>query len=350
MNLDKPMLAVVKDHSLEMTRRYRRNKPARKEGRGQVGETRVGGCSDGRSWIGEAFGQDPGVIGELTSIGAIYKLGWRPVGTEMLRWFKWCQEQDPVKRALFLPTYHFSGGGHGNCAGHHNDIDASIRGAWSFMEELRDCFHSDFLKSAVVGFDTDNDGAIFHSCEDPIQKVRILDYVDQDTELLDEAIATIYSGTHPIQVGYLQALAQSNLKHARQFRDNPREFEQVVHNENGILFGAGVSDWTMRDSLLRVGAYAPNMEAPLAAAAKIIAHNREQVPSLQKQRAVVLSTAPYFDSSGPEALVAECEAKTYNELARDVILGTCPELEAVTDFAVGIVHHNDRSLTIVQEP
>jgi len=344
------LLAIVKEYNGVGIEEYRLAQGERNEIRDLLGMNVEGSpCADGRNWLNECFGFPVGVISEYPSIGAILDPGWTPVRNNLYRTWKWCLDQTPKRRNLFLATYHYSSGGHGNCAGHGDDIEASIRSAWEFRRKYAECFPAKFSMAGVWGFDTDNDLATIHSYDDPAATLKIADYLERPDNELASDVKALFPSTHPQIVNGIAVLAQYNLAHAREIINNPRTPDEVGHNENGIVVGVGSGvSIAPRDLMLRVGCYSPHMVEPLQKAASVIATNRRRHKTPPGQNPLLLATGTFFDSSGPDALLAKQEARSLANMAKEIVLEAEPKLAKVLEIALGIVHHHDRSLEIFE--
>jgi hypothetical protein len=340
------LIDEVEAYNQVQAEEYRRLKPSRDTQRKKIGiNLDLIGCADGRFSAGYAFNVLPGIINEHPTIGAIADPGWPQVSRQLYQSYKWCISQRPKIRSAFMSTYHYSSGGHGNCAGHSNDTDAAIRSAFTLRSIMAEICDPDFYLPIVVGFDTDNDGITFHSLSG--QPLSVLDYTSCPDKLANN-VRELYRDCHKKIAKGLAWLAASNLRHAKHFLEHPRSQEQVSHNENGIIVGvgAGVSNCFPRDKILRVGAYADDITEPLAKAAEIIAHNRDKGSTPAGQRALLLVNGVYFEESGPDALFAKRQAVVLAEKAKGIVLNVQPQLEEELDIAAGTVYHHDRSLTI----
>ena len=145
----------------------------------------------------------------------------------------------------------------------------------------------------------------------------------------------------------LLPLVMNNIRHIGEVRKANRPIAELEHKEWVIAVGTGF-DWLhLPNTAFIIGSYDPNFQEAIRIATTLI---RKRIEESEKGKAlikegnriVILTSAPYRESTGTQPRLARKRALFYEKVARDIFKETAPDLGPYLESFVGTVDLNNR--------
>ena len=284
-------------------------------------------CMDGRIHLPYITNTPLGIIRPFRNLGGRFDIGWPYLGELVTNTVD--QAVHAGRKVLILITYHYSKGDiYRGCAGFSFKCEVAMSSAYVFKEQLEDVFGANhrIVYPIVVGVETDEDALIFHGVRDEV--LNLADFSTENAaersmkELLIHRLAQLFPDMPANILSDLLPLAEGNMRHILDIRATERRLN-VDHNEWILCVGTGFDFLHVPNTALIVGPYSPNIDDPIATAARIIISNMNE-SKIPDDGFVLLASAPY-ETIGVDYRRAIQKAKFLSCFAAETIKREVPE-------------------------
>ncbi|MBI2483517.1 hypothetical protein HYV74_05070 [Candidatus Uhrbacteria bacterium] len=257
-------------------------------------------CMDGRVHLPSITGLPMGLVKPFRAMGGRFEVWWPAFRKRMHNWVATVQRKYhlphipdcPVSCGV-LVTYHYSasdpdGARHLGCRGWRYDTAAGRAHAERLARDIHDAFMGQAIPF-VVGVETDSRSLIFHGTEGDVSG---MDCVGKSEEEVRWNIVRAFPGVDTQVAHDLVPFLTGNARRVADQLTRPRETEALGHQERVIAIGHGFDYWISEENLAVVVDDAdPNLDAPIAAAAAIVAENVAARPVTEET--LLLASVPY---------------------------------------------------------
>lgn len=320
--------------AIEWRRRYRSEHPT------AIADTE---CMDGRVHVPLAAGFPAGVFFTFQSLGGAFDFSV-PYFGETLR--LWIEQAIAQKRdALILNTYHFSKGDtHRGCAGYGYDTQAALAGTEKLRAELASVFAKGKSSVFVVllGIETDEDAFVVHSKKG---KFSVADDLDISQKDLLVKLGALFPDMPPRVVRDLAFLLEGNIRHVKELRARPRTVTQMIHGEQVIAVGRGLSWIHEYNRALCIGPWTNDLGGAVSTAAGIVFGSLKAGRIPKEEGALLLISAQCADGSSLALALAQEEARALMKYCLGVITERVPDLTKSLTVLAGTFDPKTRLFT-----
>ncbi len=305
-------------------------------------------CMDGRVNMPLLTGTPMGIMHPVRNIGGAFELGWPAFQHRIRQVVDYSMENRLLN--LVLATYHFARGDkHRGCRGHGYDTKKAVASARNLVLQFEEVYGDgrEQVDPILVGIETDEEALVFHDrCGE--RSISMAEYGGADEASMRKVIKELYPNMREKVAEDLLPLMLGNARHVKELRMRPRPPVQLEHTERILAVGQGF-DWLHKPNYaLIINDFDPQMDDAIAAAAKIIAENRDagRIPS---SGALILASVAYGDI-GPSKSLAVVRARYLTRLARETLVKHHPKLTRFFHSLTTVVDWNTRQLEIVEAP
>lgn len=301
-------------------------------------------CMDGRLNGPVMTDTALGILQPWRNLGGKFNLGWIAFQQSIESWVKHAVHGG--HNALVLVTYHYARGSTTRgCRGFNYDVDEARRYTRNLKEQFDRVFGTSVVYALQCGIETDFESFILHGQDGEV--VDIAEVRDGSTDALILLIGRMYPDMPKEIVKDFVPLLQGNIKHIKQIRSSHRPDIEAEHREWVLGVGRGF-DWLHEINMaLIIGPFDPYLADAVATAAKLIKGNIDEGRISKDAGVVLLSSAPYRDSAGPERILAQEKALFLDAFVLDVIRQQAPDLIAYLRRLVVTVDHNTRAVDVL---
>lgn len=300
-------------------------------------------CMDGRIHLPHVTRTPMGIIQPFRNLGGIFDLGWPYLGELITQGV--AEARHAGQCVLLLVTYHYSQGSPDRgCAGFGGDVAAARDFAQQLKAQAMTLFSHDgaSVYPLVCGFETDSDALLVHGDDGDILDMRTL--AATQNHRIDDALLQMFP-YWPVTVrNDLAPLLRGNLAHVHALRQAERRLD-IDHREWAICIGRGFDFLHLPNTALIVGPYSPDLAAPVATAARIIAANMV-AGRIPDDGALLLASVPYERPGGDRAR-AEMKSRFLTRFAMQTLGQSAPELLNRLVVLTGVVHWPTRHLEVL---
>jgi hypothetical protein len=301
-------------------------------------------CMDGRLHLPVITKTALGIIQPFRNLGGKFDLGWPFFQSTLNNWVEYSTSRG--RHCLVFVTYHFARGDkHRGCRGFNYDAGA----AKATAEKLRDQFRVIYGNRAVVpivcGIETDMDALILHG--ENGQEIDLSTVTDSGDTEVESLIRELYPSMPERMRSDMLPLVKGNIEHIADVKAANRPIADAEHREWVLGVGRGF-DWLHAiNTAFIVGPYDPNLAGAIETAARLLKGNVDE-GRVDKNGLVLLTSASYRDSAGPEHALAREKAKFLSKFALDIVKEKVPDLVPNLQILTGCVDLNTRKFEIIE--
>jgi hypothetical protein len=301
-------------------------------------------CMDGRLNLPIITKTPRGIIQPFRNVGGYFDFGWPFFGQLIQDWVGYSVEK--ARNCVILVTYHWSKGDlHRGCKGFGYDLEAAKRHTKKLREQAERIFGKSHgvVYPIQVGVETDEDALVLHAKDG--SQLDLATIKETTPEKLRVMVEKLYPDMKPRVIDDLIPLLLGNIKHIAEIRKAKRPIRDVVHGEDTIALGRGFSWLHIPNKALIVGPYSYDLAQPIVTAAKIVLDNLNEGRIKKQDGAVLMVSALYRETIGPERLAAIEKANSLARFALDTIKREVPELFRHLSILVGTVNASSMLFT-----
>lgn len=301
-------------------------------------------CMDGRLNLSLMTHTALGIIQPLRNLGGRFDLGWIAYQQEVLKWVHYSIQNG--RNCLKLITYHFDRHDkHRGCRGFDYDVNAAKAFTANLKRQYDDTFGREVVYAIQIGIDTFNEALVLHGTNG--EEVDLTEVQDSSPESLRNLVASLYPDMPRRIQQDLLPLVAGNIQHIADVKASKRPTEEVEHREWVLAVGRGF-DWLHEiNTALIVGPFHPNLSEPIGTAAKLILGNVSE-GRVNDKDIVLVSSAPYRETAGPEQKLAEYKARFLADFAYNEVKQQAPQLLKKLQRLTVAVDMNNRSLNVLE--
>jgi hypothetical protein len=301
-------------------------------------------CMDGRLHLPVMTQTALGIIQPFRNLGGKFDLGWPFFQSKIDEWIHYSGGRG--RHCLVFVTYHFArGDAHRGCRGFGYDTDAALQSAIKLKDQFKQVYGNRAVYPIVCGIETDLEALIFHS-EDG-NKVDLAEVKDTTREGLEGMLRTLYPSMSERIMIDLIPLIEGNIRHIAEIRATNRPIQEAEHKEWVLGIGRGF-DWLHAiNTAFIVGPFDPNLAGAIATAATLLKGNVDEGRTKPENGIVLMTSASYRDSAGPERLLAQEKAKFLSKFALEVVKEKVPDLVPYLQILTGCVDLNTRKFDVL---
>lgn len=304
-------------------------------------------CMDGRLNLPLITKTPWGIIQPFRNVGGAFDFGWPFFGQLIQDWVGYSVEK--ARDCLLLVTYHWSKGDpHRGCKGFEYDVEAAKQHTRGLKEQAERIFgtHHSVVYPIQIGVETDEDALTLHGRDG--KTLCLADVKNVSPESLRILIEQLFPDMKPRMLADLLPLLLGNIEHIAEIRKSKRPIKAVQHGEDTIALGRGFSWLHIPNKALIVGPYSYDVGQPIATAARIVLDNLTSGRISKKDGAVLIVSALYRESIGPERLAAAEKAQSLSRFAMQTIRREVPQLIDHLSLLVGTVDSNTMLFTEIE--
>lgn len=301
-------------------------------------------CMDGRLHLPVMTQTALGIIQPWRNLGGKFNLGWPGLQYSVQDWVT--RGISRGHNVLAIVTYHYAkGSAHRGCRGFNYNTEDAIQ----FTKHLKEQFDTVYGQGPVytiqVGIETDTDTLIFHG--ENQETLDLSQIEDSNPESILSNLERLYPSMPEKVRQDLLPLIQGNIEHIAKIRTENRLIEEAEHKEWVLAIGRGF-DWLHEiNTALIIGPYDPNLEQTIATGALLLWSNIEAGRIDPKDGIVLMTSAPYLDTAGPEQKLAQEKSKFLHDFAREIIEKQASQLLPYISYMTTTVDMNTRALNII---
>lgn len=301
-------------------------------------------CMDGRLHLPVITKTALGIIQPFRNLGGKFNLGWPFFQSTFNEWAQYSTSRG--RHCLVFVTYHYArGDAHRGCRGFNYDTEAAKNTAEQLKTQFEQVYGRRAVLPIVCGIETDFDALILHGENGEVADIAELK--DSDKKNIAALIERLYpSMPERIQLD-LVPLVEGNIKHVSEIKASKRPIAESEHREWVLGVGRGF-DWLHAiNTAFIVGPFDPNLSVAVETAAKLLSGNVDD-GRVNSSGLVLLTSAAYRDSAGPEHALAIEKAKFLSKFSFDIIKEKVPDLVPNLQILTGCVDLNTRKFEIVE--
>lgn len=194
-----------------------------------------------------------------------------------------------------------------------------------------------------IGVETDEDALLLHGKDG--RTLNLADMAHAPKEKIRVMLERLYPDMKPKMKDDFVPLVMGNIEHIAEIRKSKRPIKAIEHGEDTIALGRGFSWLHIPNKALIVGPFSYDLSEPIATAAKIVLHNLNTGRIPKKDGAVLIVSALYHESDGPERLAAVEKAESLSRFAMMTIQREVPKLVPSLSLLVGTVNSDTMLFT-----
>jgi len=285
-----------------------------------------------------------GIIQPYRNLGGKFDLGWPFFQATLDDWVQYAIGRG--RHCIVFVTYHYSRGDvHRGCRGFNYDKVAARDTAVALKTQFDRIYGGGAVVPIVCGIETDLDALILHG-----EDGRVFDLSEaklssqEETEIL---LRSLYPRMSERVISDLLPLINGNIKHISQVRSSNRLIEELEHSEWVLGVGRGF-DWLHAiNTAFIVGPFDPHLSFAIETAAKLLESNIEEA-RIDPNGIVLLTSAAFRDSAGPEHNLAKEKAIFLSKFSLDIIKRRVPKLIPHLQVLTGCINLNTRKLEVIE--
>ena len=299
-------------------------------------------CMDGRVHLPYVTQTPMGIITPFRAIGGKFSIFWPALMKRM---------RDLVMEAIangarnvFLVTYHYSASRPAlGCAGWRYQTGEARAHAECFARDIATVFEEQ-ATVIVVGIETDSDELILHG---PAGDVRGRDLLGCSKSEIASRLRYSFPSMDDVTLYDLLPFLVGNANHIQAFLNDPRELNELGHNERFV--GVGQSfDWlvALANLGLVINDMDPNLDEAIITAAHILTSNLDRNP----EGDVAIITNIGFMAEGMYQRMAEARARGLMGFALHHLREKNPTLfrSGRLRLITGVTHEPTRKFTVLE--
>ncbi len=301
-------------------------------------------CMDGRLNLPVMTQTTVGIIQPYRNLGGKFDLGWPFFQATIDDWVQYAISRG--RHCIIFVTYHYSRGDvHRGCRGFNYDKVVACETANTLKMQFDRIYGGAAVAPIVCGIETDLDALVLHG-----EDGRVIDLAEaklSSHEDIEELVRSLYPAMSMRVILDLLPLIQGNLKHIAQVRSSDRPIEELEHNEWVLGIGRGF-DWLHAiNTAFIVGPFDPHLSFAIETAAKLLESNIE-ARRIDAKGIVLLASASYRDSAGPEYNLAKEKAMFLSHFSLEIIKRRVPKLIPHLQILTGCTNMNTREFEVVE--
>ena len=301
-------------------------------------------CMDGRLNLPVMTQTTVGIIQPYRNLGGKFDLGWPFFQATIDDWVQYAIGRG--RHCIVFVTYHYSRGDvHRGCRGFNYDKVAARDTAVALKTQFDRIYGGGAVVPIVCGIETDLDALILHGEDGSVVDLSEAKLSSQEeTEIL---MRSLYPTMSERVILDLLPLIIGNIKHISQVRSSNRLIEELEHNEWVLGVGRGF-DWLHAiNTAFIVGPFDPHLSFAIETAAKLLESNIEET-RIDPNGIVLLTSAAFRDSAGPEHNLAKEKAMFLSKFSLDIIKRRVPKLMPHLQVLTGCINLNTRKLEVIE--
>ena len=301
-------------------------------------------CMDGRLNLPVMTQTAVGIIQPYRNLGGKFDLGWPFFQATIDDWVQYAISRG--RHCIIFVTYHYSRGDiHRGCRGFNYDKVAARDTAIALKSQFNRIYGGGVVVPIVCGIETDLDALILHGEDGRVVDLAEVKLTSQQD--VEELVRSLYPVMSMRVVSDLLPLIRGNLKHIAQIRTSNRPIEALEHNEWVLGIGRGF-DWLHAiNTAFIVGPFDPHLSFAIETAAKLLEGNIDAA-RINANGIVLLASASYRDSAGPEHNLAKEKAMFLSQFSFEIIKRRVPRLIPHLQILTGCTNMNTREFEVIE--
>ncbi len=303
-------------------------------------------CMDGRLNLPVMTQTTVGIIQPFRNLGGKFELGWPFFQASLDQWVQYSISRG--RHCMVFVTYHYARGDkHRGCRGFNYDTQQARDTAINLKDQFDRVYGKGAVIPIVCGIETDLEALILHG-EDSDQSVDLSDVHETSEFELVEFLRLLYSTIPEQIIRDLLPLVLGNIRHVAEIRASNRAIEDSEHKEWVLGVGRGF-DWLhLINTAFIVGPFDPNLSFAIETAAKLLKGNIDEGRVDSTNGIVLLTSAAYRDTGGPEHNLAKEKAYFLSQFAQKIIQKDVPDLLPYLQILTGCTDLNTRKFEVLE--
>jgi hypothetical protein len=274
-----------------------------------------------------------------------FNLGWPGLQYTVREWVN--EGIQNGRHILPIITYHFSRGSeHRGCKGFGYDKQAAIHFTTKLKEQFDHVFGKGPVYSILCGIETDLESLVLHGSNG--ETADLAELANTSSESLTALTYKLYPDMPEVTRADLLPILAGNIAHITEIKKENRPVAETEHKEWVLAIGRGF-DWLHEiNTAFIIGPFDPRLRGAIATGAALLLDNIHSGRVNANEGIVLITSAPYNTSAGPEKRLAEEKSKFLHDFALETITEQVPDLLPHLGHLITTVDLNTRKLDIVE--